>query len=212
MNTRIRPLLLTILTVSVWNIAAANPHYDDTEFTYEDNPGVRPNGNRVYQDHAPEYLQLKILDVQSVKDESWFRQGQSHITVQAEIIQVQRSASGVRPGQRIDIHYQRKNSIGPGDPQPTVPIAGAITPAFLRKNKDTAWFIPAGRQYTFVPLTQEQAARLAPPAAVLEPAATATPLPRPAGDIQLHPEEPAAAPAPASSVPQPEADEALPTR
>jgi hypothetical protein len=117
-------------------------------------------GDRAYQDVSPEYIEIKVNKVEIKEEQGMFHSGQSLIKIQTDITQVYRTATGLKPGQPLQIIFQRKNSIGYGDIQPTIPSEGSYTVAFLRKDGDT--YVPAAQQYTFVPLTPAQMAKINP--------------------------------------------------
>jgi hypothetical protein len=189
--------LLALPTVSAVNFLSANPA--DTDINNEYNPKASLSGDRAFQDFAPEYLEIQPLKVQIITENNLFHQGKSIIKIQADVLQVYRSNSGLKSGQKIQINYERKNSAGFGDTQPTIPAEGVVTAAFLRKEKDQNNFVPAAQQYTFAPLTPEQMERINPRKKLVvsdsAPANAETPAAAPATDIQLRPEESNKAPA-----------------
>ncbi|MDR2463149.1 MAG: hypothetical protein LBD30_05155 [Verrucomicrobiales bacterium] len=146
-----------------------------------------PTTDRVFQDYAPEYLEIRAVSVQTAADTGWFNNGKSRVKIQAEVTQVYRSASGLRTGQKIQIDFDRKNSTGFGDTQPTVPAEGAVTTAFLRKAG--AIYLPAARQYTFAPLSQQQLNQLNPRRNPATSATTSAPTPPADTDLQPHSED-----------------------
>jgi hypothetical protein len=165
--------LLALLAVCALDPIRASNEYDSK---------APLNGNRAFQDYAPEYLEIQPVTVQVIAENDLFHQGRSIIKIQADILQVYRSGAGLKPGQKIQINYERKNSIGFGDVQPGIPAEGVATAAFLRSEKRKNCFVPAAQQYTFAPLTPEQMERINP----RKKAAGATP---PASDIRLRIED-----------------------
>ncbi|MDR1144674.1 MAG: hypothetical protein LBK71_00865 [Verrucomicrobiales bacterium] len=140
--------LLAVFIVSAGRLAA-NPA--DPDANHQPPTQTAPDHGRAFREHAPEHLEIKVLKVQIAARSGLFHQGQSLIKIQATVTQVYRSGAGLQPGQTILIHYARKNSIGCGDIQPTVPAEGAVTAAFLRQQPDETIFAPAARQYSFAP-------------------------------------------------------------
>ncbi|MDR0532486.1 MAG: hypothetical protein LBH01_00865 [Verrucomicrobiales bacterium] len=201
--------LTVIFAVSGPYAVFANPA--DTDYNNEYDTKAELNGDRAFQDYAPEYLEIKILAMQVNMENDLFNQGKSLVKIQAEVRQSYRSATGLKSGQRILINYERKNSAGFGDTQPTVPKEGSVTAAFLRKDKDESFYVPAAQQYTFAPLTAAQMSRLNPRKKLLisgldeTPAPDAQTQPAPAGDIQLRQED-------SPQSPKPAAEDALPSR
>jgi hypothetical protein len=188
--------LAVVLGLGAAGDAGANPA--DTAANQQ--PGRGPlDGDRVFQDYAPEYLEIKVTGMQIGMENHLFNNGKSQIRLQAEVLRVYRSGSGLRAGQTIPINYERKNSTGFGDTQPTMPKKGDVTAAFLRQDGDH--YVPAAQQYTFAPLTAAQMERLNPrqsaaaagtASPAVDDAGRAAPAPAPASDIQLRPEDSAA--------------------
>ncbi|NJK92504.1 MAG: hypothetical protein HC904_12135 [Blastochloris sp.] len=94
--------------------------------------GVWDDGYRPYQDVAPEYLEIRVLRVDQQRGGA-LNGSNSRVNIQAEVLQVFRSGSGLRPGNTINLSYIRKSEAGTGSLEPSIPKEGATVPAFLRK-------------------------------------------------------------------------------
>ena len=114
----------------------------------------------VYKDmqaKSPERLTIKVKSVKTQeRDES--ERKLIAVTAEAEVVEVGRTASELKPGQTIRIHYthaQYKQPIaGPSE----VPILreGETYPAFLSKNKDDDTYSPAAGGYSFEVVAPEK--------------------------------------------------------
>lgn len=117
---------------------------------------------RVYieeQDEAQEFVVIEALDVSR---DCRFWSDHRRITVHARVLEVRRSAAGLKPGQTIELRYTHRTPPG-GDwvgPSP-IPVLreGSRTPAFLNRDRSEdaksaapARFVPAAGGYSFEPL------------------------------------------------------------
>ncbi|MCB1175663.1 MAG: hypothetical protein KDK39_18960 [Leptospiraceae bacterium] len=115
---------------------------------------IPPRYYQQAQDSAPEYLEIEVLDVS--KDWYFWRSARE-ITLQARVLAVHRSASGLKADQLITIRYLHKplpdNTVGPS-PIPILTV-GTRTPAWLKKSGVTMTegiiLTSAARGYTFRP-------------------------------------------------------------
>ncbi len=100
------------------------------------------------QQKSPEVLTIKVTDVS--KDFCFFCDTR-RITIEAKILEVDRSSSGLVKGDKITVIYD--HFIPSGDwagPRP-IPLLqeGMIYPAFLKKNAQNNFYYPAARGYSF---------------------------------------------------------------
>jgi hypothetical protein len=106
----------------------------------------RPNWHR----QAPEYLRLEVLRVHLIRT---VYPDFSHVavTVDARVRAVERSATHLRPGQKIRIQYERNeyNSAMPGPRRVPILEVGKVYPAFLEKQADGPFFRPAAAGHSF---------------------------------------------------------------
>jgi len=90
-----------------------------------------------YQAEAPEVLQIRVEQVAS-KPVSLFDWSKRTESVQATVLKVTRSKSGVKKGDRISIRYERLIPKGGwAGPSPAPPLEkGQEYPAYLEKAQD----------------------------------------------------------------------------
>jgi hypothetical protein len=108
---------------------------------------------RVYQDlqkKSPEALTVKVVSVKiSTADEPNLRR--LAITAEAKVETVERSASGLKPGNTIRISYEvikhKHPFVGPGEPG--ILEKGRSYPAFLSKNEKYETYEPAAKGNSF---------------------------------------------------------------
>lgn len=107
---------------------------------------------RVYKDmqaNSPESLVIKVLSVKR-KNKNEPRLVRVSVTVEARVEQVNRTQSGLKPGQVIRIKYDHRRHkepmAGPGE----VPVLkrGQACPAYLKKD-DSGVYAPAAGGYSF---------------------------------------------------------------
>ncbi len=122
------------------------PHWDD--------------GYRIFQDHAPNFVHVEILNVTSDSNKAlWFASASDRVEIEARVLKVIRTKNGLRPGMIIPIIYNRKAAAGGTFAEtPGIPDKGAILPAFIKIKGD--YFVPAARHHTFTPLAEEQLQKL----------------------------------------------------
>jgi len=87
--------LTAILAINGLHTVSANPADTDTNNAYDSKAVL--NGDRAFQDFAPEYLEIRVLNVQVITENDLFNQGKSRIKIQAEVRQSYRSATGLQP-------------------------------------------------------------------------------------------------------------------
>src|SRR5262249_9773872 len=111
-------------------------------------PSVRWQRAQRYQEEAPESLLIKVLSVQTSKEETP-KKTLVHVVVRAKVDTVQRSASGLKKGSRIHITYAtaqyKKGGPGPGlGSGPALMNKDAFYQVYLRKGKDGGYRPSAG--------------------------------------------------------------------
>jgi hypothetical protein len=102
------------------------------------------------QQQAPEYLRVEVLRVRTSR--TVYRDFVDvAVTVDARVGAVERSATGLRPGQRIRIQYERREHKYPLAGPSAVPLleAGKFYPAFLEREGNARFFRPAAGGYSF---------------------------------------------------------------
>jgi hypothetical protein len=107
----------------------------------------------VYRDmqaKSPERLTIKVKSVKTEERDEPERKLIA-VTAEAEVVEVERTASGLKPGQTIRIRYTRTEYKEPIAGPSQVPILreGETCPAFLGKNKDADTYAPAAGGYSF---------------------------------------------------------------
>lgn len=106
----------------------------------------------VYKDmqaNSPESLVIKVLSVKTKnKDEP--RLVRVSVTVEARVEQVNRTQTGLKPGQVIRIRYDHRRHKEPMAGPSEVPVLkkGQTSPAYLKKT-DAPDYAPAAGGYTF---------------------------------------------------------------
>ena len=102
------------------------------------------------QRQAPECVRVEVLSVHTVRT-VYPDYTDVAVTVVARVRAVERSASGLRPGQRIRIRYDRREHRQPIAGPSAVPILepGKVYPAFLEKQVDGPSYLPAAGGYSF---------------------------------------------------------------
>lgn len=108
-----------------------------------------PQVYQEYQNEAPEAVTLTVRSVKRTeKKETEFTS--ISIVAEARIDKVNRSATGLKPGDVIRIKYEHRKDREPmpGPSQPDIVTEGASYPAFLEKQKDGTYGI-AARGYSF---------------------------------------------------------------
>lgn len=107
----------------------------------------------VYRDmqaKSPERLTIRVKSVKTEeRDES--ERKLIAVTVEAEVVEVARTASELKPGQTIRIRYTHTEYKQPISGASQVPVLreGETYPAFLGKNKEGGTYAPAAGGYSF---------------------------------------------------------------
>ena len=107
----------------------------------------------VYRDmqaKSPEHLTIKVRTVTTEeRDES--ERKLVAVTAEAEVVEVARTASELKPGQTIRIRYTHADYKQPIAGPSQVPILreGETYPAFLSKSKEGDTYAPAAGGYSF---------------------------------------------------------------
>jgi hypothetical protein len=106
-----------------------------------------PGSYTALQKEAPEFIEIEVTDTRSTAAEGETSTHQVTATVTA----VTRSASGLKPGDRIQIHYQTPSTPKPiaGPIQPPVLAKGHKSPAWLRKAENARHYEPAAYGLSF---------------------------------------------------------------
>lgn len=107
----------------------------------------------VYRDmqaKSPERLTIRVKSVKTEERDEAERKLVA-VTAEAEVLEVARTASELKPGQTIRIRYTRTEYKQPiaGPSQVPVLREGQTCPAFLGKNKDGDTYAPAAGGYSF---------------------------------------------------------------
>lgn len=106
----------------------------------------------VYKDmqaNSPESLVIKVLSVKTkIKNEP--RLVRVSVTVEARVEQVNRTQSGLKPGQLIRIKYDHRRHKEPMAGPSEVPVLkrAQVCPAYLKRD-DSGVYAPAAGGYTF---------------------------------------------------------------
>ncbi len=111
-----------------------------------------PSAYKPDQDAAPEALVIAVLSVKSEvnKDRESTR---THVEARARVVEVNRTASGLKVGDEIAIAYTNvelkrdERRVGPGSYIPVLE-EGKLVPAYLSGNQKTG-YRPAARIYSF---------------------------------------------------------------
>ena len=106
----------------------------------------------VYKDmqaNAPESLVVKVLSVKT-KNKNEPRLVRVSVTAEARVEQVNRTQTGLKPGQLIRIRYDHRRHKEPMAGPSEVPVLkkGRTLPAYLKKD-DAGHYAPAAGGYTF---------------------------------------------------------------
>ncbi len=107
----------------------------------------------VYKDmqaKSPERLTIRVKSVQTQERDEAERKIVA-VTAEAEVLEVGRTASELKPGQTIRIRYVRTEYKEPIAGPSQVPILreGETYPAFLSRNKEGDTYAPAAGGYSF---------------------------------------------------------------
>jgi hypothetical protein len=107
----------------------------------------------VYRDmqaKSPERLTIKVKSVKTEERDEPERKLIA-VTAEAEVVEVERTASELKPGQTIRIRYTHTDYKQPMAGPSQVPVLreGETYPAFLSKNKDGDTYSPAAGGYSF---------------------------------------------------------------
>ena len=109
-----------------------------------------PDVYKADQARSPEALVIKVSRVE-IETKSDSRATRSKILAQAKVLEVNRSASNLRPGDVIRVAYthlqHRQPMVGPS--QPDIVQQNRTYPAFLVKDEKTGTYGLAARGYSF---------------------------------------------------------------
>lgn len=102
------------------------------------------------QRRAPEALTVKVLDVDT--SVCWFNACDARdVTAKVQVVTVERTATGLKPGATLTVKYQRTNMKGRSGPRPVdLLVEGQTVPAFIEKAG--AHYTTAARGASFEPL------------------------------------------------------------
>ena len=111
-----------------------------------------PSAYKPDQDAAPEALVIAVLSVKSEvnKDRESTR---THVEARARVVEVKRTASGLKVGDEIAISYTNlelkrdERRVGPGSYIPVLE-EGKVVPAYVKGNQKTG-YMPAAQIYSF---------------------------------------------------------------
>ena len=109
-----------------------------------------PEVYRDMQAKSPERLKIRVKSVKTEERDEAERKLIS-VTAEAEVLEVGRTASELKPGQTIRIRYTHTEYKQPiaGPSQVPVLREGETYPAFLGKNKEGDTYSPAAGGYSF---------------------------------------------------------------
>ncbi len=134
---------LSVLCLSVLGLALASTARAE----------LPPDAYRSMQQSAPEAVVLRVQAVETSICWFWLCDGRD-VTLKAEVGEVTRSASGLKPGQHIEIRYRHVPLDGRSGPRPIRVVAeGETTPAFLEQTA-AGHFRPAARGASFQGLVE----------------------------------------------------------
>lgn len=141
MNSSVRFLsLLAILALTaVFPLPAAEPKDD---------------GFRTYQDAAPEFVRIEVLEVRTGGTSGVMKSNQTPVEANARVIEVLRSTTGLTPGTSIQIRYNHRARGGTSAETPPILESGQVVPAFLIR-KGTV-YEPAALHHSFAEPTLAQ--------------------------------------------------------
>ena len=102
------------------------------------------------QQAAPEALRIKVVSVKK-KEIEGEKFKTIFATVEARVLSVERSATKLKPGNLIRIEYVNRESKVPMPGPSQVPILaeGQEYPAFITKNGEKPYYIPAAGRWSF---------------------------------------------------------------
>lgn len=117
---------------------------------------IEPKYYRVWQDRAPEALTVKVLSVRTTVTTERHRAGvvtQTRVEAQAQVERVDRSATGLKPGDALRINYTISRAQPPVEGPRELPLlkGGASTPVFLLAISRGVYG-PAAKGASFEPL------------------------------------------------------------
>jgi hypothetical protein len=108
-----------------------------------------PDVYKADQAQSPEALKITVtrVDIRKAKEARGTR---SNITAEAKVLEVKRSASKLRAGDKVLIRYShfRHNQPIAGPSEPDILQEGRTYPAFLKRDA-AGHYTPAGRGYSF---------------------------------------------------------------
>jgi hypothetical protein len=118
------------------------------------------------QNKAPEYLKIEVVTIRQEQAESSGEaqntgESTTNIELEAKVLKVVRTQSGIKPGDTIRIKYSRTNHlpgwVGPGE----IPVLemGNVHSAFLTKAEGKEFYEPAARGKSFADLLNTKAAK-----------------------------------------------------
>jgi hypothetical protein len=109
-----------------------------------------PFAYRDMQAKAPEAIEIEIETV-TVKSSKQQHYELRSFVVQARVLSVQRTATGLAPGKPIEIRYEQRNYFEPITGASEVPAVKEHEklPAFLSRANGQSYYTPAAGGYTF---------------------------------------------------------------
>ena len=132
--------LLPGIGISLFLCALTAPAQTEREFQH---------GYRFFQNSAPEFLQIEVLEVTAEPAKGLFGGSMTKVKASARVIDVIRSDSGTPNGEVIEIRYEHAPKAGNSAETPPILEKDKSYPAFLKRTGKV--FVPVARHLSFSP-------------------------------------------------------------
>jgi len=106
-------------------------------------------GYRSFQNSAPEFLQIEILEVTTKPEKGFLGGSTTRVNATARVVDVIRSDSGIPNGEVINLQYDHAPKAGNSSETPPIVEMGKSYPAFLERKGKV--FVPVARHLSFTP-------------------------------------------------------------
>jgi len=106
-------------------------------------------GYRSFQNSAPEFLQIEVLEVTTKPEKGFFGGSKTRVNATARVVDVIRSDSGIPNGEVINLEYDHAPKAGNSSETPPIVEMGKSYPAFLERKGKV--FVPVARHLSFTP-------------------------------------------------------------
>jgi hypothetical protein len=106
-------------------------------------------GYRSFQNSAPEFLQIEVLEVTTKPEKGLFGGSKTRVNATARVVDVIRSDSGLPNGEVINLQYDHAPKAGNSSETPPIVEMGKSYPAFLERKGKV--FVPVARHLSFTP-------------------------------------------------------------